>query len=261
VVEALDGDGLMKVLASVLILFLTVPAQGQQPVSESVPPKFEEQIARISRAVVFEIVGSSEILVPALDSSLAARITHRILNETEIPPAIADGETEEERASRRRELTSRILQNLGKGVAIVVILTLIAWLIPAVDLVVRGESAREEKRLASLVKMDPEILAVVVPTATHDEATRIGRSLVESRLAASANVSGPIQTLSSDPTHDRQEVALMLLTRRRRLSKLRRAVRDLHSSPDPAVYPFAIRQGYKPLMQQIRKATRKSLFT
>ena len=36
----------------------------------------------------------------------------------------------------------------------------------------------------------------------------------------------------------------MLLTRRRRLSKLRRAVRDLHSSPDPNVYPFAIHHGY-----------------
>jgi periplasmic divalent cation tolerance protein len=94
--------------------------------------------------------------------------------------------------------------------------------------------------------MTPDEFVVVLVTAgTADEAAAIGRALVESRLAACANVIGPIRSIYrwQDAIEDVPEHLLLLKARAVDLAALEAAVRARHSYDVPEVLALPIRGG------------------
>jgi len=94
--------------------------------------------------------------------------------------------------------------------------------------------------------MTPEEFVVVLVTAgTADEAAAIGRPPVESRLAACANVIGPIRSIYrwQDAIEDAPEHLLLLKARAADLAALEAAVRARHSYDVPEVLALPVRGG------------------
>ena len=92
--------------------------------------------------------------------------------------------------------------------------------------------------------MTPDEFVVVLVTAgTADEAAAIGRALVESRLAACANVIGPIRSIYrwQDAIEDAPEHLLLLKARAADLAALEAAVRARHSYDVPEVLALPVR--------------------
>lgn len=99
---------------------------------------------------------------------------------------------------------------------------------------------------------------VYITAASDDEAAALGRMLVTRRLAACANVLGPIRSLFwwDGAVRDEAEVALVAKTWDDRLDELTRAVREAHSYEEPCVVALPIAGGSASFLQWIRTETR-----
>src|SRR5712691_493659 len=94
--------------------------------------------------------------------------------------------------------------------------------------------------------MAPEEFVVVLVTAgSAEEAARIGRTLVEERLVACANVVGPIRSLYRwrDAVEDAAEHLLLLKARAADVAALDARVRALHSYEVPEVLALPVQAG------------------
>ena len=86
---------------------------------------------------------------------------------------------------------------------------------------------------------------IYVTTSTLEEAGRIGRALVESRLAACANVLGPVQSVYwwDGAVQTGDEAALILKTREDCVEALVARVKALHSYEVPCVATLPVAGG------------------
>ena len=94
--------------------------------------------------------------------------------------------------------------------------------------------------------MTPDDFVVVLVTAgAADEAARIGRAVVEERLAACANVVGPIRSIYrwQGAVEDAEEHLLLLKARAADVPALEARVRGLHSYEVPEVLALPVRGG------------------
>lgn len=90
-----------------------------------------------------------------------------------------------------------------------------------------------------------DVFLVYVTTASEEEALRIGRQVVEERLAACANVVGGVRSFyhwEGRLVEDR-EALLFLKAHRERVPALIDRVKALHSYSVPAVNAIPIDQG------------------
>lgn len=89
-------------------------------------------------------------------------------------------------------------------------------------------------------------LLVYITTADEAEALRIGRAVVERRLAACANVVPAIRSVYwwEDRVVEDSEAVLILKTREAVLEDLVAAVRELHSYSVPAITAYKIAGGH-----------------
>jgi len=90
-----------------------------------------------------------------------------------------------------------------------------------------------------------------------EEAKAIGRSLVEERLAACANI---IENMSSfywweGKVQEDNEAVLILKTREALLPELINKVKTLHSYECPCIVCLPIRGGHEPFLDWIEKET------
>ena len=87
--------------------------------------------------------------------------------------------------------------------------------------------------------------SVQVTTRDFDEATRIGRKVVEERLAACANVLDGMSSIYwwEGKIEEGSEALLVLKTTSRRLDELMARVKALHSYDCPAIVAFAVEFG------------------
>lgn len=86
---------------------------------------------------------------------------------------------------------------------------------------------------------------VYVTAASEDEALKIARAAVADRLAACANVLGPVTSVyewQGEPQEDR-EVALVLKTRSSLFDKLAARIKSLHSYETPCIVAWPIEAG------------------
>jgi periplasmic divalent cation tolerance protein len=102
-----------------------------------------------------------------------------------------------------------------------------------------------------------EFTVVLVTAGSADEAARIGRTLVEERLVACANVVGPIRSLYrwEGAVEDASEHLLLLKARAADVGVLETRVRALHSYEVPEVLALAVTAGAGPYLAWLAEAT------
>lgn len=108
--------------------------------------------------------------------------------------------------------------------------------------------------------MRPEDFVVVLVTAeSADEAAGIGRTVVEERLAACANVVGPIRSIYRwrGAIEDAEEHLLLLKARAADVAALEARVRALHSYEVPEVLALPVRAGSRPYLDWLAESTRR----
>ena len=106
--------------------------------------------------------------------------------------------------------------------------------------------------------MTPEEFVVVLVTAgSSEEAARIGQTLVTERLAACANVVGPIRSIYrwQGAVEDAAEHLLLLKARARDVTVLGERVRALHSYEVPEVLALPIRAGSAAYLAWLAEST------
>jgi len=97
------------------------------------------------------------------------------------------------------------------------------------------------------------IQLVYMTTADAEEARRIGRILVQERLAACVNIIAPMHSIYmwEGALQESQEVVLLAKTTRMRLAELTARVKGLHSYTCPCIVAFNIDGGYPPFLSWI----------
>ncbi|MEW5774373.1 MAG: divalent-cation tolerance protein CutA [Thermodesulfobacteriota bacterium] len=100
---------------------------------------------------------------------------------------------------------------------------------------------------------------VYMTAASADEAARIGRALVERRLAACVNVLGPIRSFYwwDGKVQDDAEAALVAKTRAELVPELTAAVKSLHSYSVPCVAALPVADGNPDFLAWIEAETSK----
>ena len=104
-----------------------------------------------------------------------------------------------------------------------------------------------------------EFVVVLVTAESADEAAGIGRTLVEERLAACANVVGPIRSIFrwKGVIEDAAEHLLLLKARVSDVAALEARVRALHSYDVPEILALPVRAGSQPYLDWLAESTRR----
>ena len=104
---------------------------------------------------------------------------------------------------------------------------------------------------------DASIVVVLVTASGDEEARRIGRALVDERLAACVNVIGPIASIFrwKDRVQEESEHLLVVKARRADVQRLAARVRALHSYEVPEVLALDVVGGAAPYLDWVRDST------
>jgi periplasmic divalent cation tolerance protein len=104
-----------------------------------------------------------------------------------------------------------------------------------------------------------EAMVVLVTAASADEAGRIGRTLVDERLAACVNVVGPVRSIYrwQAAVEDAQEWLLVVKARRSDLPALEARVQTLHSYEVPEILALPVYGGGATYLAWLDEATRR----
>jgi|SRR5688572_26817872 periplasmic divalent cation tolerance protein len=100
-------------------------------------------------------------------------------------------------------------------------------------------------------------VVVLVTAPSADEAARIGRALVDARLAACVNVVGPIRSIYrwQDAVEDEAEHLMIVKARRGDVDALAARVRALHPYDVPEVIALDVVAGSEPYLAWLADAT------
>ena len=103
----------------------------------------------------------------------------------------------------------------------------------------------------------PEFVVVLVTTANAEEGARLGRTLVEERLAACANVVGPIRSIYRwvGAVEEADEHLVLLKARGADVAALEARVRALHSYDVPEVLALPVTTGSAPYLAWLADCT------
>ena len=99
---------------------------------------------------------------------------------------------------------------------------------------------------------------IYVTTSTREEAVGIARQLVESRLAACANVLPAVTSVYwwQDALQEDSEAVLIVKTRRDLVGEVTAKVKELHSYDCPCVVSIRLEGGNEDYFEWIAKETR-----
>jgi periplasmic divalent cation tolerance protein len=100
---------------------------------------------------------------------------------------------------------------------------------------------------------------VVYVTAPHSAAQKIGRALLEARLAACVGVVPEIVTYYwwKKKLHRGRELMLIIKTRRAHLPRLEAMVTRMHPYDVPEIISLPILRGNKPYLDWLKQETRR----
>ena len=87
-----------------------------------------------------------------------------------------------------------------------------------------------------------EISIVLVTAGNEDEAATIGKTLVEERLAACANIVPRIRSIYrwQGKIYDEQEFLIIIKTRTSQFESVQKRVKELHSYEVPEIISFPV---------------------
>jgi periplasmic divalent cation tolerance protein len=102
-----------------------------------------------------------------------------------------------------------------------------------------------------------DCIVVFVTTANESDAGAIGRALVEERLAACANLVGPIRSIYRwrDAVEDAPEYLLLIKTRAGLFEALQARVKQLHPYEVPEIIAVDIKKGSPLYLAWVREST------
>ena len=105
-----------------------------------------------------------------------------------------------------------------------------------------------------------ECVVVLVTAGTAEEAATIGRTLVDERLIACANVVGPIRSIYrwQDAVEDATEYLMLLKARAADVPAVEQRVRALHSYEVPEVLALPVRSGSAAYLTWLANATARA---
>ena len=105
----------------------------------------------------------------------------------------------------------------------------------------------------------PEFVVVLVTTSSAEEGAHLGRALVEERLAACANVIGPIRSIYrwQGAVEEAEEHLVVLKARAADVPALAARVRALHSYEVPEVLALPVTAGSAPYLAWLADATER----
>ncbi len=100
-------------------------------------------------------------------------------------------------------------------------------------------------------------IVVLVTAGDRQSAAAIGRTLVEERLAACANLVGPIRSIYRwrGAVEDAREHLILLKTRAALYQALQARVRELHPYEVPEIVAIDIEKGSPPYLNWVREST------
>jgi periplasmic divalent cation tolerance protein len=100
-------------------------------------------------------------------------------------------------------------------------------------------------------------IVVFVTTATEDNAAAIGRAVVEERLAACANLLGPIRSIYrwQDVVEDGAEFLLLIKTRRDLYPALEARIKELHPYAVAEIIAVNIERGSAEYLDWLHDST------
>lgn len=103
-----------------------------------------------------------------------------------------------------------------------------------------------------------EQMIVYMTAESHEEAERIGRILVEERLAACVNIFQPMTSIFrwQGEVQSEAEVAFIAKTSSEAFAKLRERVKDLHSYDTPCIVALPIWDGNYDFLTWINDQTK-----
>lgn len=100
-------------------------------------------------------------------------------------------------------------------------------------------------------------IVVLVTCGSEEEALKIANALVESRLAACANLVAPIRSIYrwEGRIWDEKEWLLIIKTEKHKFEELERRVKSLHSYSVPEIISLPIVEGSSAYLNWIRENT------
>jgi periplasmic divalent cation tolerance protein len=103
--------------------------------------------------------------------------------------------------------------------------------------------------------MDEIVVFMTAPN--EDEAAKIARALVETRIAGCVNIIKNIRSIYrwEGKIEDEDEVFMIVKTRKELFKSLAGKVRELHSYSVPEIIAFPIVEGSEDYLQWLRKVT------
>jgi periplasmic divalent cation tolerance protein len=104
---------------------------------------------------------------------------------------------------------------------------------------------------------DPDFVVVLVTAGSAEEASRIGRTLVDERLIACANVVGPIRSIYrwEGAVEEAAEYLLLLKARADDVDRITQRVRALHAYDVPEVLALPVLGGSAAYLGWLAEAT------
>ena len=101
------------------------------------------------------------------------------------------------------------------------------------------------------------MLVVLVTTSNRREALRIGRAVVEKKLAACGNIIPSVSSIFrwKGKIEKSREALLIMKTSARRYAALERLVRSMHSYEVPEIIALTVEKGLHPYLEWVHKET------
>ena len=101
-------------------------------------------------------------------------------------------------------------------------------------------------------------IVVLVTCGSEEEATKIGNSLIEERLAACVNMISPVRSIYrwEGKIWDEKEWMLIIKTQKKRFEDLEKKVKSLHSYSVPEIVALPIVEGSASYLNWLEEMTK-----
>ena len=104
----------------------------------------------------------------------------------------------------------------------------------------------------------PDYIVIYITTGSVNEAKKIGRVLVEEKLAACSNIISPIRSIYrwQGKICDDKEALMVLKTRKKHFEQIVKRVETLHSYDVPEIIAIPIIEGSSKYMSWLNEETK-----
>jgi periplasmic divalent cation tolerance protein len=102
-----------------------------------------------------------------------------------------------------------------------------------------------------------QVLVILVTTVNQEEAVRIGKEMVNAKLAACANVIPGIQSIYrwNGKVVQEEEVLLILKTVKPRYRALEKAIKTMHTYEIPEIIALPVKEGFNQYIGWVGRET------